>query len=277
MDPMEGAGTVERMLLAKATAGRIPVNGSLELLPLCNMNCDMCYVRLSREEMERQGRMLTAEEWLDLGRQMQRAGTLFLLLTGGEPLLYPEFRRVYLGLQELGMVLTINTNGTLIDEEWADFLGTHRPRRINITLYGGSREAYGSLCHYPEGFERVTRAVRLLRERGVDVKLGGSLTRANQGELEQIPLVAQQLEVPQRVDTYMLPAAREREQPFAEQSRLDPVSAARAGLQAMKLAGCKTTIEEIGKDAAFVEQSFRYHPYMRRRLSLRRTANLIAE
>ena len=48
-------------------------------------------------------------------------------------------------------------------------------------------------------------------------------------------------------------------------------------LRAMKLAGCKTTIEEIGKDADFVAKSFRYHPYMRRRLSLRRTANLIVE
>ena len=46
-------------------------------------------------------------------------------------------------------------------------------------------------------------------------------------------------------------------------------------LEAMKKAGCKTTIEEIGKDAEFVAKSFRYHPYMRRRLSLRRVANLI--
>lgn len=44
--------------------------------------------------------------------------------------------------------------------------------------------------------------------------------------------------------------------------------------KAMKLAGCKTTIEEIGKSREFVEQSFRYHPYMRRRLSLRRVSNL---
>ncbi len=48
-------------------------------------------------------------------------------------------------------------------------------------------------------------------------------------------------------------------------------------LQAMKKAGCKTTIAEIGKDPAFVAKSFRYHPYMRRRLSLRRVANLLAE
>ena len=46
-------------------------------------------------------------------------------------------------------------------------------------------------------------------------------------------------------------------------------------LAAMKQAGCKTTIEEVGKSRPFVAQSFLYHPYMRRRLSLRRVANLI--
>ena len=46
-------------------------------------------------------------------------------------------------------------------------------------------------------------------------------------------------------------------------------------LHAMKLAGCKTTIEEVGKDRGFVARSFLYHPYMRRRLSLRRVANMI--
>ena len=80
MEPMEGATTVERMLLDRAKRTRTPANGSIELLPLCNMNCDMCYVRLSREEMECQGRLKTADEWLEIGRQMQRSGVLFLLL-----------------------------------------------------------------------------------------------------------------------------------------------------------------------------------------------------
>ena len=46
-------------------------------------------------------------------------------------------------------------------------------------------------------------------------------------------------------------------------------------LEAMKKAGCKTTIEEVGKNRAFVARSFLYHPYMRRRLSLRRVSNMI--
>lgn len=102
MEPLEGATTVERMLLDQAKRTRTPANGSIELLPLCNMNCDMCYVRLSREEMEAKGRLRTADEWLEIGRQMKDAGVLFLLLTGGEPFLYPDFRRLYLELRKWG-------------------------------------------------------------------------------------------------------------------------------------------------------------------------------
>lgn len=234
MEPMEDASTVERMLLERAKHTHTPANGSIELLPLCNMNCDMCYVRLSRREMERRGRLRMADEWLEIGRQMQKSGVLFLLLTGGEPLLFPGFRKLYLGLKELGMILTINTNGTLIDEEMAAFFGKHKPRRINITLYGTNEKTYADLCHYPGGFEKTLRGIRLLREQGVDVKIGGSLAKANREDLAQLLEIGGKLDIPVRVDTYMLPATRERERPYDMQARLDPLEAAKARIYALK-------------------------------------------
>lgn len=234
MEPMEGASTMERMLLDRAGRSKTPINGSIELLPLCNMNCDMCYVRLSREEMEQQGRLRTAEEWLSVAREMQKSGVLFLLLTGGEPFLYPEFRRLYLGLKELGMILTINTNGTLIDEEMAEFLGKNKPRRVNITLYGSDENAYRELCHYPGGFEKTWNGIRLLQRQGVDVKIGGSLTKANRNDVEKLIEIGKVLDVPVRIDTYMMPATRERNKPYNLQSRLEPCEAARARIRALK-------------------------------------------
>ena len=234
MEQLEGATTVERMILDQAKRTRTPANGSIELLPLCNMNCDMCYVRLSREEMERQGRLRTADEWLEIGRQMKEAGVLFLLLTGGEPFLYPDFRRLYLGLREMGMILTINTNGTLIDEELAEFFGKHKPRRVNITLYGTDEETYADLCHYPGGFEKTLQGIRLLRENGVDVKVGGSLARANRDALDKLLDIGEELDIPVRVDTYMMPATRERDLPYNLQARLGPEEAAQARIHALK-------------------------------------------
>ena len=256
MEPREGAGTLERMYIKRAKETITPVNGSIELLPLCNMNCDMCYVRLSREEMESQGRMRTADEWLQIGKQMKKTGVLFLLLTGGEPFLHPEFREIYLGLREMGMIITINTNGTLIDKELAGFLGEYKPRRVNITLYGTDEKTYTELCHYPDGYRRAVQGISLLCANGVDVKIGGSLTKTNRNDLNRLLEIGEELNVPARIDTYMMPAVRERRLPYNQQSRLDPEAAANARVYALK--------REMGEEvfAQYVRQALEYvrHP-----------------
>lgn len=52
MKDLDAMDSMEKILIQKAYQRQAPINGSLELLPLCNMNCDMCYVRLSKAEME---------------------------------------------------------------------------------------------------------------------------------------------------------------------------------------------------------------------------------
>ena len=127
MDLFDTNTTFERQLFAKAARNHIPLYGVLELLPLCNLNCDMCYVHLSKQEMQSQGGLRSVDEWISFAHQMKDAGTLFLLLTGGEPLLFPQFKELYCALKDMGMILTLNTNGTLINEEWAEFFAKNKP------------------------------------------------------------------------------------------------------------------------------------------------------
>lgn len=240
MDPIESYDTLERQLFHKATQRQIPIYGCLELSPLCNMNCDMCYVRLSPAEMKAQGRLRTVDELLALSQEMKEAGTLFLLLTGGEPLLFPDFRRLFIELQKMGMILTINTNGTLITEEWAEFFGRNKPRRINITLYGSSEKTYHNLCHYPKGFEQTVNGIHLLKKYEIDIKINGSLVKANVDDRIKMLELGETLDIPVRIDTYMYPATRERIQPYNLQSRLDPEKAATARVEILR--------REMGED-----------------------------
>lgn len=226
--------TLEKSMIKYAAAKSVPINGSFELLPLCNMNCKMCYVRLSREEMEQKGRLRTADEWLSLAEQMQKAGTLFLLLTGGEPLMYPDFKKLYLGLKKLGVYITVNTNGTLLNEEWADFFAANKPRRINMTLYGADEKAYADLCRYPGGFEKTMNALKLLKERNVPVKINFSATRTNVSYLADIFRISKELDMLVETDCYMMPALKERDLPISEQSRLEPEQAAATRLAIMR-------------------------------------------
>lgn len=243
---------VELMLLSQGMKSKTPINGSMELLPLCNMNCDMCYVKLSKDEVRKQGRILSGQEWIAMGEEMLEAGTLFMLLTGGEPLLHPDFKEIYKGLKQMGMILTLNTNATLIDEAWADFFAQNRPRRINITLYGGNEETYEKLCHFSAGFQRVIHAIKLLQERNIDVRIGCSINPSNANDLEEMYRISKELDVPIGTDSYMLPATRERERQFDEQYRLSPEAAAGVRVKAWKLNKgeefiqfCKKVLEQV--------------------------------
>ena len=89
MESLQDINPVERALVNKATANRTPINATIELTPTCNFRCDMCYIRMEKSQAEKRGGLRSIEEWLHIADQLQEIGTLFILLTGGEPLLYP--------------------------------------------------------------------------------------------------------------------------------------------------------------------------------------------
>ena len=216
---------VENKLARKADALRVPLGGSMELLPLCNMNCKMCFIRQSPEEMRKQGRMLSCDEWLRIAQEAREAGVLFLLLTGGEPLIYPEFRRLYTALTDMGFVVTINTNGTLIDEDWADFFAVRPCRRMNITLYGENDDTYGRLCGNPYGHTQLLRALRLLKERGIPYRLNYTITPENVDQISYACTLAKDFGVALEAASYLFPPIRRENTSF---SRLSPEAAAQA-------------------------------------------------
>lgn len=225
----------EFLLRQKADIAHIPLGGSIELLPLCNMDCKMCYVRKSKAEMDAEGSMLTCDQWLAIADQAIEMGTLFLLLTGGEPLLYPEFKRLYRELAQKGVILQINTNGTLINEEIADLFAAWGCRRLNITLYGKDDDTYARLCGNPRGFTQVMSGCRLLKERNVSFRLTCSVTPENVQDLPVLYAIAKELDVPFQPASYMFPGSR-RGLCADEQYRLTPDKAAENILNTYHLA-----------------------------------------
>lgn len=226
MDALDSATKIEERLCVKATLANIPLGGTFELTPCCNMNCEMCFIRLSGQEMLEKGGLHSVEEWLSLAKEMKDAGTLFVLITGGEPFLYPGFIDIYRGLKKLGFIITINTNGTLLTPEIAEALAEDKPRRVNITLYGASNETYERLCHNPKGFDQAMAAIKLLKEKKIDIKLNGSLVPENMDEYQDLLDIAKSLDLYIKIDTYMFPSHRERKRTFNPKSRLDPITCA---------------------------------------------------
>ncbi len=186
----------------------MPVNGAFELTPRCSLNCKMCYIRMTPEEMAPFGRERSAEEWIDLARSAVKEGLTFLLLTGGEPFVRKDIFRILTALRGMGIIVDINTNGTLIDEAVADQLMSCPPSKINITLYGASRETYARLCGDGSAFDRVIRAIDLLLERKFLVCLNATLTADNAHEQEALSAIAKSRGLALRTTGYVIPPSR---------------------------------------------------------------------
>ena len=211
---------------SKAARAGVPLNGTFELTPCCNMACKMCYVRMTCQQQQAIAPLKTADEWLRLGRIAKEKGLLYLLLTGGEPFLHPQFRQIMEGLHQMGLIISINSNGTMIDEKTIEWLKQSPPVRINITLYGASDETYARLCGNPHGFTQVTKAIRLLTEAGITVKLNCSVTPYNQMDLDGIFAFADTHHLRIQATSYMFPPVRRDESMIGVNDRFTPMEAA---------------------------------------------------
>ena len=74
MNTLPVAPTVTEYLYRKATAAGVPFSGTFELTPVCNMDCKMCYVRMSRSAQEAIAPLKDAAQWLTLAQAAKDAG-----------------------------------------------------------------------------------------------------------------------------------------------------------------------------------------------------------
>lgn len=215
-------------LYAKACRMRIPLNGTFELSPVCNFSCRMCYVRKSAKEVRESPRgILQLDDWRRIAREARGAGMLELLLTGGEPLLWSDFWTLYEELIDMGFLISINTNGSLIDDKAIARFRKRPPQRINITLYGAGDETYKRLCGIDGVYAKVDSAIRGLMDAGITVKLNCSLTPDNAEDIDRIVNYAKARNTVLSVSTYMFPPVRRDPAQIGVNNRFTPEESSR--------------------------------------------------
>ena len=197
----------ERLQFKAAQAG-VPISGTFELTPRCNLRCRMCYVRMTPEEMKPYGRELTAQEWISLGEQATQAGMLFLLLTGGEPMLRPDFPEIYEALSQMGPSISINTNGTMLNRQVRDLLERRPPSQLNVTLYGSKEGTYETLCGNPSAFHKTLDTLRWARDIGIFLNVNVTVTPWNMDQITELEDFADREDLHIRLTFYNFPPSR---------------------------------------------------------------------
>ena len=136
---------------------------------------------------------------------MAEAGCLWLLYTGGETFLRPDFLDIYTYAKKKGFLITLFTNGTLITPEIADYLAEWRPFSIEVTIYGRTRETYERVTGVAGSYERCLRGIRLLAEQRLPLKLKTMAFSVNRHELDAMKQFAGALGAEFRFDAMLNP------------------------------------------------------------------------
>ena len=162
---------------------RAPVEVSIEVTRRCPLECLHCYNNLPMGDVEARRRELTFEEHCRLLDELVEMGCLWILYTGGEIFARKDFLDIYTEAKKRGFIITLFTNGTLINERIADHLAEYPPFAVEITLYGATRETYEALTGIRGSFDRCMKGIRLLKERNLPLKLKTVPTTINQHEV----------------------------------------------------------------------------------------------
>jgi MoaA/NifB/PqqE/SkfB family radical SAM enzyme len=192
--------TVGETVLVRTPSPHGYGRASYELNLGCNYDCEHCYLGLKRFEG------LPWPERERLLRIINDAGVLWLQLTGGEPLIDKLFGDTYELAWDLGMMVTISSNGSrLANPRILDLLVTRRPYRLTLSVYGATAESYDGLTRRPGSFAKFTKGLAAAHEAGLPLRLNLIVARQNAHEVEQMIAMAECLGIDHHVFTNIAP------------------------------------------------------------------------
>lgn len=170
----------------------------------CNLECAHCYCSASPRAPHGQSTAFV-ESIIDQAAAM---GVLFFDVTGGEPLVRRDVYDLLARIQRRGMLSTLYTNATLVDDEVADRLAAIGVPAVNTSLDARTPELHDEIRGKPRAFERTIRGIRALKARGIRVAVTFCASRRNAHEAEPLSrFLNDELGVDVRVDR-VIPAGR---------------------------------------------------------------------
>ena len=146
-----------------------PTRVELELTERCNLSCKFCYN--SQKPIDSPNIPVILE-------RLHSEHIPEIVLTGGEPILHPNFREILIKCTQIFQKTMVQTNGTMIDDSIADLLAENGVFEVNISLHGASA-LHDSLTLKQGSHERALKAIKRLIDRRLRVSSNFVMTKEN--------------------------------------------------------------------------------------------------
>ncbi|HUK31012.1 MAG TPA: radical SAM protein [Candidatus Acidoferrum sp.] len=184
---------------AKALLLGIPLSVQLDITYRCNERCVHCYL-----DHDDHGEMTTAEI-KDLLDQLAGAGVFFLTISGGEILVRDDFFQILEYAREKSFCVKLKTNALMIGKKEADHIRSQHVESIQVSIYSHRPSVHDAITKVTGSFARSIRAIRFLREEGLNVIIANVLMGQNFGDYPGVRALAAELGVQCTIDPTITP------------------------------------------------------------------------
>jgi len=154
-----------------------------ELTGRCNLRCRHCRAAAGEDFSEGE---LTTAEILQTARAIRAAADPIVVLTGGEPLARPDFFQIADVCRTLFSRVALATNGTLVDDPCAARIAQSGIQRVSVSIDGAAARTHDGFRGIEGSFHAALKGLAALRRAGVSRQVNMTVTRHNEGEIEDV-------------------------------------------------------------------------------------------
>src|SRR3989441_301908 len=165
---------------------------SWNLTQQCNLLCAHCYMS-AFAGADTSHELSTAECRRVMDEIAQVNPHVFLILTGGEPLLRKDIFDLAAYAAEKDFTVVFGTNGVLLREKQAKLMRQHGVVGASISLDSTEPARHDAFRHLPGAWDGAVRATKVLRAEGLDFSLHMSVTDWNVAEIPAMIDLANEL------------------------------------------------------------------------------------
>lgn len=133
----------------------------------CNLTCQHCCIK--RFQGKKDGRFFTPKDVRELSRQADEMGLANIVLTGGEPLVFPDFDEVIAAIDPSKFYITSDTNGWLLDENKAKHLKSIGVDKIQLSLDSLDVAEHDNFRRREGSHARCIRAIEAAQKAGLNI------------------------------------------------------------------------------------------------------------
>ena len=141
----------------------------------CNFRCVHCDITRLRRKNEK--RFFTISDVKELSRQADEMGLAHIVITGGEPLVFPDFDDIVKAIDPQKFYVTSDTNGWFLDAERAKHLKSIGVDKIQLSLDSLSAKEHDEFRRKPGSHVRCLRAIDAALDAGLNIIIQTVVTK----------------------------------------------------------------------------------------------------